>query len=261
MDRQTLARHLRELRSSEPPEFAMALRQALDAATSMFGVDGALLILQDDDGCARWMTGTDATAHLLDQVQRDFGEGPCLDAYRDGRVVAVDDLAASPRFARLGAVVGQMSVRTMLSVPLMVDGQPIGSLTLYASRPQAWSPKSVEAVAAFCAVVVVLVVAQLAWAGREREAAQLRCALAQRVVIEQAKGVLAARDGVAPDVAFARLRAQARSRRRRLVDLAQEVVARVGDVEPDEDVDVGEFGVWLVEPSAGPKDGFTVTPL
>jgi ANTAR domain len=93
-----------------------------------------------------------------------------------------------------------------------------------ASRPRAWSVEEVEAVGAFATLTAELVRTGVELAARELEVAQLREALASRVWVEQAKGVLAASEGVTPEAAFQRLRARARSSRRRLADLAREVV-------------------------------------
>jgi ANTAR domain len=93
-----------------------------------------------------------------------------------------------------------------------------------ASRPRAWSVEEVEAVGAFATLTAELVRAGVELAVREAELAQLRRALSNRVWIEQAKGVLAVTQGVTPEAAFGQLRARARSARRRLADLAREVM-------------------------------------
>jgi hypothetical protein len=95
---------------------------------------------------------------------------------------------------------------------------------VYASRPRAWTPGEVQALGALAVVTAELVSVGVALANREVEVAQLRQALASRVWIEQAKGVLVAAGGVDPEAAFQQLRRRARSSSRRLADLAQEVV-------------------------------------
>jgi hypothetical protein len=114
-----------------------------------------------------------------------------------------------------------------LSVPVRLDSQPVGTLDVYATQPRAWSPTEVEALGALAVVTAELVNTGVELADREVEVAQLRQALANRVWIEQAKGVLAATRGVDPDQAFQQLRKQARSSSRKLADLAQEVVQDV----------------------------------
>ncbi len=112
----------------------------------------------------------------------------------------------------------------MLSVPVRLADQPVGTLDVYVTQPRAWSTGEVEALGALAVVTAELVSTGVELAHREVEVAQLRGALTSRVWIEQAKGVLAATRGVGPDEAFQQLRQQARSSSRKLADLAQEVV-------------------------------------
>jgi ANTAR domain len=95
---------------------------------------------------------------------------------------------------------------------------------VYATQPRAWSTGEVQALGALAVVTAELVSTGVELANRELEVAQLRQALTSRVWIEQAKGVLAATEGVSPDAAFGQLRKRARSSSRKLADLAQEVV-------------------------------------
>jgi signal transduction protein with GAF and PtsI domain len=167
---------------------------------------------------------SDAAMELLEQVQHDFGEGPCLAAYAEDRVVAVEDLQSERVWDRLAVVVGQLQVRAVLSVPVRLADQPVGTLDVYVTRPRAWTSGEVEALGALAVVTAELVSTGVELANREVEVAQLRRALASRVWIEQAKGVLAATGGVSPDAAFQQLRRRARSSSRKVVELAQEVV-------------------------------------
>ena len=160
----------------------------------------------------------------LEQVQHDFGEGPCLLAYAEDRVVAVEDLGSELVWDRLAAVVGQLQVRGVLSVPVRLASQPVGTLDVYATQPRVWTPTEVEALGALAVVTAELVSTGVELANREVEVAQLRRALASRIWIEQAKGVLAVTRGISPDAAFQQLRKQARSSSRKVADLAQEVV-------------------------------------
>jgi GAF domain-containing protein len=168
------------------------------------------------------VAASDAVVELLEQVQLDFGEGPCVAAFAEDRVVAVEDLAAAPAWDRLAVVVAGLRVRGVLSVPVRLAGQPVGTLDVCATQPRGWAVE--EAVAAFATLTAELVRTGVELAARELEVAQLRGALANRVWVEQAKGVLAATEGVTPEAAFGRLRARARASRRRVADPAREVV-------------------------------------
>jgi hypothetical protein len=226
VDRQLLARTVGELRATLPQEgdLLVGLGRVVEAARTVVGVDGTGLTLAHEDGQPRWVAVSDAAMELLEQIQHDFGEGPCLAAFAEDRVVAVEDLRRERVWDRLAAVVGQLWVRGVLSVPVRLADQPVGTLDVYATQPRAWSPGEVEALGALAVVTAELVSTGVELANREVEVAQLRRALASRVWIEQAKGVLVATRGVSPDAAFQQLRRRARASSRKLADLAREVV-------------------------------------
>jgi GAF domain-containing protein len=226
IDRQVVAERVRELRATLPQDgdLLTGLQRVTDATRDVVGVDGSGLTLAHEDGLPRWVAVSDAAMELLEQVQLDFGEGPCLLAYTEDRVVAVEDLRSELVWDRIAAVVAQLRVCGVLSVPVRLARQPVGTLSVYATQPRAWSTEEVEAVGAFAVVTAELVRAGVELAVRDAEVAQLRRALSSRVWIEQAKGVLVASQGVTPEAAFQQLRARARSSRRRVADLAHEVV-------------------------------------
>jgi hypothetical protein len=226
VDGQLVARTVGELRATLPQagDLLVGLQRVVEATRTVVGVDGTGLTLAHEDGRPRWVAVSDAAMELLEQIQHDFGEGPCLAAFAEDRVVAVQDLRSELVWDRIAAVVGQLRVCGVLSVPVRLDSQPVGTLDVYVTQPRAWTPTEVEALGALAVVTAELVSTGVELAVRDVEVAQLRRALASRVWIEQAKGVLAATRGVNPDEAFQQLRRQARSSSRKLADLAQEVV-------------------------------------
>jgi GAF domain-containing protein len=226
VDRHMVARTVGELRAvlPEADDLLVGLLRVAEATRTVLEVDGAGLTLVHEDDPPRWVAATDAAMELLEQIQHDFGEGPYLQAYAQDRAVVVEDLGAAPTWARLDAVVGQLQVRAVLSVPIRLAGQPVGTLDVYSTRPRAWTTHELEAVGEFATVAAELVHTSVALASRELEVVQLRHALTSRIWIEQAKGVLAATQGSDPEEAFQQLRARARASSRKLADLAHEVV-------------------------------------
>ena len=182
------------------------LGRVVEATRTVVGVDGTGLTLTSEDGQPRWVAATDAAMQLLEEVQHDFGEGPCLAAFAEDRVVAVEDLRSELVWDRIAVVVRQLQVRGVLSVPVRLADQPVGTLNVYATQPRAWTPAEVQALGAFAIVTAELVRTTVELANHQVEAAQLRQALASRVWIEQAKGMVAATQGVALDEAFQQLR-------------------------------------------------------
>lgn len=225
VDLQVVARTISELRARFPEadDLLEGSQHLAQVARTVVGVDGAGLTLVHQDGPPRWVAATDAVMELLERVQQDFGEGPFLEAYAEDRAVAVEDLRTAPVWSRIAAVVGQLHVRGVLSVPVRPAGQPVGTLDAYTTQPRAWSVEEVEAVGAFAEVAADLVRTAMQLAARDLEVAQLQHALTNRVWVEQAKGVLAATQGLEPRAAFEQLRATARSASRKVAEVARKV--------------------------------------
>ena len=221
-----VARTVSELRAALPEadDLLAGLLRVAQVTQRVLDVDGAGLTLVHEDGPPRWVAATDAAMELLEQVQHDFGEGPSLEAYAQDRAVSVEDLRTAPARTRIDAVVGQLRVCAVLSVPIRLTGQPVGTLDVYSSQPRAWAAHELEALGEFAAVAGELVHTSVELASHKLEVAQLRQALTSRVWIEQAKGVLAASQGLEPEAAFQQLRTRARSSSRKLAELAREVV-------------------------------------
>jgi ANTAR domain/GAF domain len=226
VDRQMVARTVRDLRATLPEadDLLAGLQRVAEATRTVLEVDGAGLTLVHEDGPPRWVAATDAVMELLEHVQHDFGEGPYLQAYAQDRAISIEDLLAAPAWTRIAAVVGQLHVAGVLSVPVRLASRPVGTLDAYTIQPRPWTARELEALAEFAAVAAELVQAGVELANRELEVVQLRQALTNRVWIEQAKGVLAATQGTDPEVAFQQLRATARATSRKLAEVAQEVV-------------------------------------
>ena len=112
VDGQLVARTVGELRAAlaRDGDLLVGLGRVVEATRTVVGVDGTGLTLVHEDGRPRWVAVSDAAMELLEQVQHDLGEGPCLAAFAEDRVVAVQDLGSEWVWDRLAAVVGQLRV-------------------------------------------------------------------------------------------------------------------------------------------------------
>jgi hypothetical protein len=138
--------------------------------------------------------------------------------------VVVIDLATDRRFARLAAVVTPRGLHGVLAVPVAVAGRPVGALSVYATEWCPWSGIDVAALGAYAGVVAELLRAGMALDARDAEVAELTQALTARVWVEQARGALAATEGLDPAAAGERLRARAGASQRTVAEVAREVV-------------------------------------
>jgi len=226
VDREAFAHGLGEVRPGlpDPGDVFATLQRVVDATLAVFQVDGAGLALEHEDGSLRWVVVTDGAAGLLEDTQRELGEGPGLAAYADATAVVVVDLETDRRFERLAAGVTQVGLHGVLAVPVAVAGRPVGALSVYAAEPCPWSAIDVAAVGAYAGVVAELLRAGIALGARDAEVVELTRALTAGVWVEQAKGALVATEGLDSAAAGERLRAPAGASRRTVADVAREVV-------------------------------------
>jgi GAF domain-containing protein len=228
IDRDALARSVARLEGVDPVDTGLdaALELAVAETDDLFDVDGAGLMLVDGDGVLRATAASDEPGGMLEALQEQFGEGPCVDAFLEDGPVLAGDLGADPRWPSVGPLAARHGVRAVLGVPIDLREGPVGTLNVYAARPHRWGEDDVAAIQAYTRVIASLLRAAVQAHVSDRAATQLQHALDHRGLVEQAKGVIMERRGLDQQAAFELLRAQARSTRRRLDEVASEVVRR-----------------------------------
>ncbi|WP_432492063.1 GAF and ANTAR domain-containing protein [Kineococcus auxinigenes] len=183
------------------------------------------LLVQDAHGHLQLLASTSDGAEALELFQLEARQGPCVDAHRTGAVVQCPDAAQlRHRWPELAPVAERRGVVAVHAQPLVVAGRTIGALGLFQGREGPLDPGELAVVRVMASLGAVGITQLERVAAGQRVQEQLQRALDSRVVLEQAKGVLAERHRVSPEEAFAQLRAAARSQRRRLHDVARDVV-------------------------------------
>jgi PAS domain S-box-containing protein len=211
-------------RGGRREDLAGALEDAVAAAAVLLHADGAGLTLCYEDGGHRWVTATGSDALGFEEAQRGLGEGPYLDAIRLDEPVWSADLSGDQRWPRLGEL-APASIRGVLAAPVGAAGSPVGACAVLTAAPRRWQRADAVALRAYTAVLARLLVAS-SEASRTLELAdQLQQALDRRVLIEQAKGMVMAKLELGAEQAFALIRREARSRNRRVAEVAAEVIA------------------------------------
>ena len=161
-----------------------------------------------------------------DELQYERGHGPCMDAGQGGVVLRIDDMRTEERWPDYTARVVDLGVRSSLSLPLPYQGGVIGALNIYSTQPAAFaSPESLAAGTDVAEAIAIAVANAEAHHQLGEQARHLRIAMESRAVIEQAKGVLMAQQGVDAEQAFEILRAASQRANRKLRDIAAGVVA------------------------------------
>jgi transcriptional regulator with GAF, ATPase, and Fis domain len=197
----------------------------------LLGVTAAGLLLAGPTGELHVMAASSEQTRLLELFQLQREEGPCLDCYHSGEPVSAADLTLQPQrwplFAEAALHTGYRSVHAL---PMRLRHQILGALNLFSERQGALGEPAARLGQALADMATITILHERALRESELVAAQLQTALVSRVVIEQAKGVLAERGDLTMDNAFQVLRKHARDHNLRLHDVARGIVERTVDV-------------------------------
>jgi GAF domain-containing protein len=185
---------------------------------------GVTVVMEDRPRTAAYTT---AGTLEIDAVQYAVGDGPCLDAFRNGRENLVDLTGGEERWPAFIAGCDPGEVQTLLAVPLTSAGRRFGALNLYAHQRNAFDAIEIAVVRIAAGRAAEAIAAAVDLAGAREVAAQMEQAMASRAVIEQAKGVLMGRHGIDEVVAFEMLRKQSQEQNLKLRVLAAQVVSEV----------------------------------
>jgi GAF domain-containing protein len=202
-----------------------SLREVVSAALVLFSAAGAGLMLVDDSEALHYVAATDARAAALEAAQEESGEGPCVDSLINDVLVQCDDLSNDERWPTVRETIHPLGVRAILGVPVRIGGSAVGSFNTYHDHAHTWDDTEIVAVTAFGKVIEQLLAQALLAAKRNDIVEQLEYALRNRVDIERAVGVMMARDGLNPVKAFDTLRRRARDERKKVADLAREILS------------------------------------
>jgi GAF domain-containing protein len=212
-------------------EFAQDL---VENCVSLLDVDSAGLMLDDLRGGLQMLASTSEQTRMLELLQIQSDAGPCLQAYRTGQQVLVDDLRSDtdrwPEFAARASAEGFGSV---IAIPLRLRSERIGALNLFRRGTGMMTDSDLLVAQALADVATIGILHQRVLTRGALVNSQLQTALNSRVLIEQAKGVLAERQGLDMDQAFVQLRTMARSSNRHLSDTARAVIENPSGVFPD----------------------------
>jgi GAF domain-containing protein len=207
-------------------ELGDALYSVTDDSLRVLGCDGAGVSVGDTEGRLRFVTATEQRVVRIEEEQAVAQEGPCFEAFETGSPVITSDLEAEQRWERYRATALDAGFRAVAGVPMLIDDVRIGAMNLYHQGRHEWTDEELQVAQVLGDMASGYIANHRTLSASRRLADQLEEALDSRVVIEQAKGVIAASAGVRVDEAFGRLRAHARSHSRKLHDVARDVVER-----------------------------------
>jgi GAF domain-containing protein len=206
--------------------------QLSERSVEILGADGAGVSVADGEGLLRYVTATDGAAAHVERAQEKAQLGPCRSAFDTQELVVVGDVTEREEWPDYREAAEAVGYRSVLGVPLTGPVTSIGALNVYSSEARAWDDNELEwaRILADMATAYLIRISELQEA--KDLANQLQVALDSRVLIEQAKGMVA--NDLSTDVheSFERLRRHARSNQLKLADLARDIVER--KMRPDQ---------------------------
>jgi GAF domain-containing protein len=202
-----------------------AITEVVQTTHAMFGVDGAGLMLVDDEQHLRKVAASDDRFGHLEDLQIQHQEGPCIDAFDAQELVSAEDLASEQRWPTFSKAAVAREVGAVLASPLPYNQSAVGVVAVLSEQRHPWSPEGELALLAFTDMAALFIASMMQGERQSELAARLQGALDSRKVIEQAKGMLMGRSGISARDAYEELRARARSERRKLRAVCAEIVA------------------------------------
>jgi GAF domain-containing protein len=199
------------------------LYRLTDQVVEILDVDGAGVSIADH-GRLRFVTATDEDIAQIEERQVDLGQGPCHDAYTSGDRVTSADLSVEARWPDYTGTALRVGCRAVAGIPMLTGEQRVGALNLYVRRPREWPADELDIAQVLADMATGYIINARTLTEADRTTVQLQHALDSRIIVEQAKGVLAERHRITPAAAFERLRRHARHRNTKVHDVARQVI-------------------------------------
>lgn len=201
-----------------------ALHDFVQAAAAILDIHAVGMSLVSD-GRLSFATASLEEIAALERAQEEGQAGPGVDAFRSKTALLIPDISKhAAQWPYLAHVAASSGIVAVAAIPLAIDAHDLGALDLYDTRRRDWTGDEAE-VAELLAALAAGYLANSTRLGHARTTAdQLQEALDSRVVIEQAKGVIAGERGISVDEAFDIIRAHARKRGAPMRDVANAIV-------------------------------------
>jgi GAF domain-containing protein len=171
-------------------------------------------------------------AKNMDEIQYKFGDGPCLRAAREHRTIYVADLKTDDRWHDYAEAVLQHGIRSVLAVPIPLDGDVNAGLNLYSHVVDNFDEEAIQAAETFAGQASKGLSLSVRLTQQAETAAHLKAAMESRTTIDLAVGIIMGQNRCSQDRAFEILRSASSSRNIKLRDIAAGIVASTGQSDP-----------------------------
>ena len=226
MEAERRLRILTRLVGSRPAE--LETKHLCEVCAEVTDMRGAGIMLMSDDVPRGAVCTTNEVSDLIEQLQFELGEGPCVDAYRQDRPVLEPDLASptTPRWLGFTGPAVKAGVRAIFGFPLQVGAVRLGALNLYSDRPGPLTDEQHADALVMADITAQSLLVMQANAPPGQLATALEAGADFQYVVHQASGMVSAQLEVSVGQALIRLRAYAFGNDRPLARVAEDVVAR-----------------------------------
>jgi transcriptional regulator with GAF, ATPase, and Fis domain len=205
-------------------DVADLLHTLVTRCVDLFDLDAAGLVLADPTGRLRVVASSIEQARMLELLEVQTREGPCLDCYRTGKLVVEEDLSSTDRWPSFAAQALAADFHSVHALPMRLRDDVIGAMNLFRLPAGRLAPADAAACQALADVATISLLQERAIQEGRLLAEQLQTALNNRVIIEQAKGVLAEKARLDMDAAFQLLRRYARNHNLSLAAVARAMI-------------------------------------
>jgi GAF domain-containing protein len=203
------------------------LQMLVEETHALLPVDDVALFLVGKDGVLRVVAATSSKSRSVETLVLEVEDGPCLDAYRYGQAAGVRDIdELGDKWAAFATIARAGGFRASHALPMNLRGETIGALNLFSDYPYSPSETDAAVAQALAHAATIAIIQHRTSVEQVQLSTQLQGALESRVLIEQAKGVVAQVHQITVAEAFSRLRAHARQNGLPLRDVAQRIVER-----------------------------------
>lgn len=202
------------------------LHTLIDTCTDLLDTDAGGLLLSDGDGHLQLMVSSTEDVNAVEVVQLAAEEGPCWDCFATGKAVTVGDIANDEGWPEFQRIALQQGYRSVHATPMRLRGQVIGTMNLFDSRVGELNSRDIALAQSLTDVATIGILQERGAQQLRGVGAQLQHALNSRIIVEQAKGVVAQSLNLNIDDAFKLLRSHARSTNQNLQAVAAAVTER-----------------------------------
>lgn len=224
----------------QPGQPPLSTERLCQVCADVTATDGAGIMLFHDGVSRGALCATDSVSALIEELQFTLGEGPCIDACRDGRPVLEPDLAspATSRWIAFGPPAIDAGVRAVFGFPIRVGAAGLGALNLYRERPGRLTEEQHADALVLADIAAEIILLMQADASPGELASELEEGASFHYVVHQASGMVSAQLDVSVEHALVRLRAHAFRTGTPLVEVARLVVGRTLRFDPRDGIGV-----------------------